>query len=152
MTSFIFQVFQSLWEPCLQLSFNDSTQTLHFQNFAEIVRNCRYYELILILLLLVKKKRNPGKIQSKISDIHCDIFSMTILNFQYFCIYQSTNVFPGVYELRLVVPGYLSTNWVPLHTVKVWGSCAHCVEELPPQQLTLQGHGRQGVFLKEIGK
>ena len=45
---------------------------------------------------------------------------------------------PGLVKLIILIPVNLPADRVALHLVKILGGPAYCVEELTPQQLTLQ--------------
>lgn len=48
---------------------------------------------------------------------------------------------------RVPVPGDLDADGVPLHTIKLRVVCGCCVEELPPQKLSIQREGGRAVPL-----
>lgn len=48
---------------------------------------------------------------------------------------------------RVLVPGDLNADGVPLHAIKLWVICGCCVEKFPPQELSVQREGRSAVPL-----
>lgn len=56
-------------------------------------------------------------------------------------------LFPCSQVFRICVPVHLDAHWVVNHLVKVGDSHAGGVEELPPQELAVEGDRRSRMFL-----
>lgn len=54
---------------------------------------------------------------------------------------------PFCQGFRVLVPGNLNADGVPLHAIKLRVVCGCCVEKLPPEKLSIQGKGRSAVPL-----